>query len=158
MLLAATVATLVPGASAAGATRGPVISHVRMTHHRFRVGGRSTASFAAKHAGVPFGTKFEVNVSERATIVLAFAGEAFGHKSGGSCILGSGHGPRCIEIVVPGSIARADRGPGRVSISFSGRLDGHALPAGRYAVGVTAVDKNGKRAPIKFMRFTVVSA
>src|SRR5690348_4871473 len=130
MLLAATVATLVPSFSAAGATKGPVISHVRMTHHRFRVGRRSTAMFAAKHGGVLFGTEFELKVSERATIVLAFAGEAFGHQSGGNCTLGSGRGPRCVEIVVPGSIVRADRGPGTVSIPFSGRLDGHAFPAG----------------------------
>ena len=47
-----------PAVNAAGTARdrAPVLSHVRMTHHRFRVGRRSTAEFASKHVSAPVGT------------------------------------------------------------------------------------------------------
>jgi hypothetical protein len=52
---------------------------------------------------------------------------------------------------------RGGRGPGAVSIPFSGRLGGTRLAPGSYVASVNAIDASGNRSRPATVRFTVVS-
>ena len=82
---------------------------------------------------------FSQRLSERATLVYAISGKVKGRK---------------VDLPV---FLRAARGPGAVSVPFSGRLAGSALAPGSYKASVTAIDAAGNRSRPATVRFTVVS-
>jgi hypothetical protein len=58
--------------------------------------------------------------------------------------------------VTPGVVIRAARGPGIVSIPFSGRIGSSALLPGSYVVTARAIDAAGSRSQPRAASFTVV--
>ena len=146
-------------ASQALDTTPPLITRLRVTHARFRVGTRSTALIAAtlgRKRATPTGTTFTFDLSERANVVLAIAGRVPGREAGTRCVPGGRQGGRCEVIVSLGPILRANKGPGNVSIPFSGRVGATRLTPGSYAAGIGAVDAAGNVSRIRIVRFTVV--
>jgi PKD domain len=124
---------------AAADSTPPVITRLSVTHARWRVGKARTALLAARRKQTPTGTTFKLNVSERSTLVLALSATARGRKA------------------PAGTIIRSGRGPGAVSVAFSGRVQGAPLKPGTYSASVVAVDGAGKRSRARTVKFTVVS-
>ena len=112
-----------------------MISGLKVTNAQFRISRVSTAALAAKRK-TPIGTAFTLNLSERSTLRLAIVGKLPGRKAGKRCVVGRKHGPRCSTIVSLGPIVRSGRGPGHVSIPFSGRVGSKTLPPGSYLADV----------------------
>jgi hypothetical protein len=108
----------------------PVISALKLTHRRFSVSGGGTALIAAAE-----GTTFLLHVSERATIVISLKRARTGSAD---------------------TIVRAGRGPGLVSIPFSGRIGHTPLSAGTYRASVSAIGPFGTRSRTSAVTFTVV--
>lgn len=134
----------------------PVIAGLRSSHPRFSVGGAAFALIAAKRR-TPSGTVFTLGVSERATLVLSFTGKLAGRRAGKRCVAGRNRGRRCTVAVAPGIAVRAGRGPGVVSIPFSGRVGATRLLPGSYVMSVSAIDAAGNRSRPQTVAFTAVS-
>lgn len=145
-------------AQAALDTAPPVVTHVRVTHSRFRVGTRPMAQVAAKRAGrskAPIGTTFKLSVSERSTVVVGIAGKVGRGKLDENCLAAVLTGRRCPALVATG-FSRRGKGPGRVSIPFSGRIGSTRLPPGIYAAAVEAVGLSGLSSEPKIVHFQIV--
>jgi hypothetical protein len=155
--LAAVLAVALPASAASTPpdTTPPVITGLKLSHVRFQIGKGTTARTAAKRR-TPSGTTFKLSVSERSTVLIGIAGKVAGHMSGARCVPGPGRGASCVTITTPGAIIRSGRGPGRVTIPFSGRLGATRLVPGRYAAAVAAVDEAGHQSAIKIVTFTIV--
>ena len=151
-----TPAPSTPGPSTPTDQTPPVISALKVTNAQFRISRVSTAALAAKRKA-PIGTAFTLNLSERSTLRLAIVGKLRGRKAGKRCVVGRKHGPRCSTLVSLGPIVRSGRGPGRVSIPFSGRTGSKTLPPGSYLATFTAVDDAGNSSTPKTVRFAVVA-
>ena len=134
----------------------PVISGLTVTNAQFRTSRVSTAALAAKRKA-PIGTAFTLNLSERSTVRLAIVGKLQGRQAGKRCVVGRKHGPRCATVVSLGPIVRSGRGPGHVSIPFSGRVGSKTLPPGSYLASFTAVDDAGNSSTPKTVRIAVVA-
>ena len=117
-------------------TTPPVITRLGVTNKRFIAAHGRTALIAARRK-TPSGTAFRFAISERATAVLT--------------LTRTGKGRHPSETII-----RAGRGPGNVSIPFSGRLDGRALSSGTYTASITAIDGSGNRSRPRTVGFTVV--
>ena len=76
----------------------------------------------------PTATTFALNLNERATLIVDITGKVKGHR------------------VAPGTLVRAGRGPGKVSIPFSGRIGATRLAPGSY-VGIGHRDRR-RRQPL----------
>jgi PKD domain len=133
----------------------PVISAFAVSNRRFAVGHGNTAVVAGKPRRA-LGTTFRVTVNERSTLLLGLSGRAEGHRTGHRCALGRGRGAPCTRTVQPGTIVRSGRGPGAVSIPFSGRLEGGRLAPGSYVASLSAIDAAGNRSRARTVRFTVL--
>jgi len=108
----------------------PVVSHLTLSHSRFRVGGSSTARVAKKKTkSVPTGTTLSFRLSERATVALTIGTH---------------------------TLVRASVAPGTARIGFSGRIGPTRLKPGSYRVTVTAIDGAGNRSKPVATRFTIV--
>jgi PKD domain len=122
----------------------PVISGLRSSRSRFRAGTPTVAQIAAhrKRGGHPAatGTMISLRLSERATLVFSLSGKLPGHRS-----------------ATPPPFIRAGRGPGLVTIPFSGRIGGARLAPGAYRLSVVAIDAAGNRSRTATVAFTVVS-
>jgi PKD domain len=121
-------------------TPAPVlVTRVGLTSTRFRVGRRSTALLAAARR-VAVGTVLKLRVNQRATVVVSIS-----HRH-------SGHRP----AVTIGTLIRAGRGPGEVSIPFSGRVGRTRLAPGPYIASVTGIVAGEPRSQLHATAFTVV--
>lgn len=150
------------GGPAAPDRRAPVLSALRLTHARFRVGASSTATVArrATRKPTPSGTTLSLRVDERALVVVSFSGTVAGHRSGGRCRPGPATrrgASACRASVLAPALVRTGRGPGAVSIPFSGTAGGHRLAPGTYTASVVAIDAAGNRSRPATVRFTVLS-
>jgi PKD domain len=131
----------------------PVVGALKASHTRFRVGAAATATIArlghvarshrqkrkvAKKAPSPAGTTFALTLSERATVVLTIA-------------------PKAKASTSLATLIRTRRGPGAVSIPFSGRAGATRLAPGSYTLSVIAIDAAGNRSKSRSLTFTVVS-
>jgi hypothetical protein len=105
----------------------PQITRLKSTRARFRV------------VGARAGTTFTLDVNERSNLVLSFKGKVRGHR-----------------VAVPAVLIRTRRGPGVVSIPFSGRVGGARLKPGSYVASVTAIDAAGNRSRPATVSFKVV--
>jgi PKD repeat protein len=120
----------------------PVVTGFKGSNPRFRAGSRATAEIAAKRKKAkksPTGTVLSLGVNERSTLVFSLTGKVKG---------------RSVALPV---LIRAARGPGAVSVPFTGRIGGTALAPGSYKASVTAIDAAGNRSRSATVRFTVVT-
>jgi hypothetical protein len=156
--LTAVLAVALPASAASTPpdTTPPVITGLKLSHARFQIGKGATAQIAAKRR-TPTGTTFKLSVSERSTVLIGLAGKVAGHMSGARCVPGPGRGANCVTITTPGAIIRSGRGPGQVTIPFTGRLGATRLAPGRYAAAVAALDEAGHQSAIKIVKFTIVA-
>ena len=107
---------------------------MRLTHARFRAGTARTAEFASRRRA-PIGTTFELTVNKRATIVVSLTRARTRTRT----------------------FVRSGRGPGAITVAFSGRLGGDRLGPGAYTAAVVAVDVAGHRSRAQRVHFTVVT-
>jgi hypothetical protein len=109
----------------------PVISHVKQTHRRWRLGS-AAARFAA--ATAPVGTTFSFRLNETALVTFAFS-----------------QGKR-----VRGRLSFAGH-KGKHRLNFDGVLSrGKSLRAGRYVLTISATSAAGLKSKARKLRFTIV--
>lgn len=121
------------GPSHAADTTPPVLSRVGLSAKRFEVGRKATARVATGRK-LPSGTTVRYTLSEPATVTIAIT------RSGRARVLGT-------------LTRRGAKGAGRVA--FSGRIGSRALPRGRYALTLRAVDAAGNRGAAKKIAFRI---
>jgi PKD domain len=111
----------------------PVVSHLTLSHTRFRVAAASTARVAKKTPtkSVAIGTTLAFRLSERATVAIAIGNH---------------------------SIVRASVAAGNAKVVFTGRIGSTKLKPGTYRVAVTAIDGAGNRSKPVSTKFTIVGA
>ena len=141
-----------PGGPGADTTK-PVLSAVKLSRKRFRVGKRATPKAAAKR-----GTTLRFTVSEAATLRITVGRRAAGRKVKGRCkppaprLRGK---PRCVRWVKRGTLTRSVlAGAGRVT--FTGRVGRKALKRGKHRFALVAVDAAGNRSATRKVKFTIV--
>ncbi|MET0685215.1 MAG: hypothetical protein ABW060_07860 [Solirubrobacteraceae bacterium] len=145
-------ATGPPGGPGADTTK-PVLSGVKLSRKRFRVGKKATPTAAAKR-----GTTIRFTVSEAATLRITVGRKAAGRKVKGRCKPASRKlrkKPRCVRWVSRGTLTRAvPAGAGRVA--FTGRVGRKALERGKHRFAVVAVDVAGNRSAPTKLKFKIV--
>ena len=141
----------------------PVLSHVRVSNARFRVGSRPTAISGAvrRAARAPLGTQFLFTVSLPATVQIGLVQKASGVRRGGVCVapapgLRGAGGGQCTRTIGRGSLVRSTEPAGSDAISFSGRVGSRALPPGSYQATVQAANDSGRSMAIT-VKFTIVT-
>ena len=121
-------------------TPAPVlVSQFRLTSTRFRVGKRGTAVLAASRRAA-VGTVFKLRVNQRVTVVVAISRQRSGHRPAATI----------------GTLIRAGRGPGEVSIPFSGLVGNTRLAPGSYVASVTGIIPGGASSRLHAAGFTVL--
>jgi hypothetical protein len=138
------------------AASAPVLSRVRMTHTRFRVGRTPTAT-TAKTA---FGTAFLFDLSAPAEIDVALTGPTTGLKRGHLCLAPSralrrARAKKCRRMVGIAKLTRRSEPAGEDRIPFTGRIGRRALRPGDYKARITATNAVGSSAPA-VVRFKII--
>lgn len=142
------------GTGAAGDATMPMLTGLRLTARRFRVGPSATPLVA----GTPRGTRFRYMLSEPAVVTFAIARQVAGRRSGRRCVRPTRRLRRakpCKRYVSTGSFRRMSAA-GSLSVPFSGRIGRKALAPGAYRLRVTATDAAGNKSLPVEARFTVV--
>lgn len=133
--------------------RGPVITHLRESHRKWR---ESTGRAAGRH--IPVGTTFSFDLSQRAQVRLVFRQMLTGRLRGGKCVPAGKHssGSRCSRSVVRGAISRQGvAGPN--SVRFAGIISrARRLPPGRYVLVLSAINAAGERSAARSIAFTII--
>jgi hypothetical protein len=155
-----------PGPAPGLDVRAPLISALRLSATRFRVGPAPTALSAARRRAAPAGTKITFTLSEPATVRLAFARRVSGRlvrtKNGKAraCVRqtkrNTAGNRRCVRYVGAGALTRK-RKAGRASVAFSGRIGRTRLASGAYRVAVVATDAAKNRSLAKTASFSIVT-
>ena len=139
-----------PGAD----TTKPVLTAVKLSRTRFRVGKQATPRSAAAKRG----TTLRFTVSEAATLRIVVGRRAAGRRVQGRCKPPTRKlrtRPRCVRWVKRGTLVRAvPAGAGRVA--FSGRIGRKALRRGRHRFALVAVDAAGNRSAPRKVKFRIV--
>ena len=136
----ATIVVGVPSATTPPDTTPPIVGSLKTANKKFRVGTSATATIAKakrKARKSPLGTTFTLTLSERSTLVVTVGAKS--HATRG------------------GTLIRTKRGPGKVSIPFSGRVGSAKLAPGSYTASFIAIDAAGNRSRPQSVAFTVVS-
>ena len=147
-----------PGSSAPSVTPSPPprFAHVFETVRRWREGTLLSRG-SRKHRG-PVGTRFGFTLNESAHVVLSFARELPGRRTGRRCVAPNRHNRswrRCSRTVTAGVLVVAGRA-GANTIRFAGRISrGRKLAPGTYTVAIIATDTAGRRTTTK-LTFTIV--
>ncbi|MFL5818301.1 MAG: PKD domain-containing protein [Conexibacter sp.] len=149
----------VSAAAAGGGSGAPALTHLSLTHRRFRVGRRPTplrGTIARRRASTaPVGTTFRFTLDRPANVRIGFARQARGVRDrDGDCVRPSRRlagGRRCRLFVPDGTLVRSAP-QGAVRIAFSGRVGRRALRPGRYHAGLTAAvgGRSSKPAVLSF--------
>jgi hypothetical protein len=135
-------------------TTAPVVSAVRVTNKRFRVGAKRTA-LAAKRA--KRGTTFVLTLSEPARTTIAIAQRLPGRKKGTKCVKPRKRlKKRCTRYVGKVTLTRAHTAQGVNRVAYSGRTSKGRLKPGRYRARLRATDAAGNRSKAATVTFTVV--
>jgi hypothetical protein len=139
------------------AVSAPVLSRVRMTHRRFRVGKQATAISAKK---TPLGTSFRFTLSTAAKLRITITSTAAGLRDGHRCLAPSAslkraHAKRCTRTITVSTLTRASEPQGADSVAFSGRTGQRALSPRSYKAVLSANNTAGHSKPVK-LSFTVV--
>jgi len=124
----------------------PTLRGVTLSRTSFRASGRRS------------GTAVRFRLSEAASVRLTVARLTTGRRVGGTCrkaTRATRSAPRCRRYVTVGRLAKPmPAGAGRMT--FSGRLAGRRLPAGRYRMTVVATDAAGNRSKAVHALFRIV--
>ena len=107
----------------------------------------------------PVGTTFSFDLSQPASVTLAFRQTLPGRRRSGRCLKAKPHavGPRCIRLVLRGTLTLSG-GDGHTSVPFRGRIRrGPRFPPGNYVLVVTATNAAGQSAQ-QSIAFTIVGA
>ena len=143
-----------PGGASGADSTAPVLSDLRMTRRRFRVGTDATAISAAGRGSV-----FTFALSEDARTSIAIARQRPGRRAGSRCVKSTRKNrarKRCTYFVVLGTITRAQTKRGANRVAFSGRLGKRKLPFGSYRATLAAVDAAGNRSAPRRVSFRLV--
>jgi hypothetical protein len=146
--------TLSPRRFAAAPRRGrkaPLLSRVTLSPRRFAVASRDAP--AAKR-----GTTLRYDLSEAATVTVAFRRRSAGRKVGGRCrgqTRANQRRPACVRVHRVGRL-RLRGVAGRNSRRFSGWLGKRRLTPGRFRAVFVATDAAGNRSPAISVRFKIV--
>ena len=145
--------------SSSPAAHAPVLSRVRVTHTRFRVGRTPTAT-TAKTAKTVSGTAFLFHLSATAGVSVALSTLTTGLKRGRLCLAPSrmlrrAHARSCQRTVGVAKLTRRSEPVGEDRISFSGRIGRRPLRPGNYTARLVASDAAGSSAPAA-VRFEIV--
>ncbi len=140
-----------PPAPEADVTK-PVIAGLTVSPSRFRVGSGGVV-FATRATGGPRGGRITFSLSEPARVQLTVS----------RLLIRPGGKIRCTGVLrraAPRTVGRVgmvrqDRPAGPTSVAFSGRVDGKALPRGRYVVRARAADRAANLSPIASAAFSV---
>jgi hypothetical protein len=133
------------------------ISALLQTNPVFRVGLTSTPLFGRTSRSFPRGTTFSFRLNEPATVTVRIQRKLPGRLVGRVCKPPSRlliHRPRCTRLVTKATLRRSAR-VGLNKIAFSGRIRGHALPAGVYRAAFTAANTAGTSA-LRALNFRIV--
>jgi hypothetical protein len=163
----------------------PILSDVRLSRTRFRVGPHMTAIAASSYEPVPgqptttrkpkrkkrapAGSEFQFTLSDLASVRIEITGKVKGLRRGRRCVVPRAttrHGNRkrshhtkpakaCVTSVSMRPLTRAKVPRGDITIPFSGRIGAKALRPGTYSARLTASNAGGTTAPVK-LTFTVV--
>jgi hypothetical protein len=134
---------------------GVVLSRVAQSHIRWR---KPHARRARGARSVPVGTRFTFRVSRAARVTFTFVQTLPGRRLRARCVRPhqtKGHGRPCRRAVTRGRLVRSV-GAGVHHLTFHGRVGRTALPAGSYAMVVTAVARSGARSRTITLHFTIV--
>jgi hypothetical protein len=144
-----------------GLSSSPVLpaafSSLFQTHSVFRVGPTSTPLFGRTSRSFPRGTTFSFGLNQAATVTVRIQRKLSGRLVGRVCKAPSRsliHRPRCTRLVTKATLRRTAR-IGVNRIAFSGRIRGHALPAGFYRAAFTAANAAGTSVP-RALNFRIV--
>jgi streptogramin lyase len=140
----------------------PVVSKLRLSAKRFRVGKARTPVAAQKRRGkrVAVGTTIRFALSAAADVRISFERKAAGRRHGGRCVK-----PKrrlrskklCTRWVKAGkALTRRSLGAGRQKVAFSGRIGRRALKPGGYRLTIVATGAAGAKSKPKRVVFTVV--
>jgi len=136
----------------------PVISGVRMSHRRWRLG----SALPRISRKVPVGTSITFRLDADAAATLKFRRITLGHRAGKRCVAGKPrtHGRSCKRLVAAGALKLAAAHSGLNSVRFQGRLTRkRKLKPGRYKLTIVAVNPQGGRSPASpAISFTVLPA
>lgn len=141
---------------------GPVVSKLRLSAKRFRVGKARTPVAAQKRRGkrAAAGTTIRFRLSEAADVRISFERKAAGRRNGGRCVKPK---PRlrskklCTRWVKAGkALTRKGLGAGPQKAAFSGRIGRRALKPGGYRLTTVATGAAGAKSKPKRVSFTVV--
>jgi hypothetical protein len=142
-------ASAIPQPEACSLTGPPRISHLRMTHRRFRV-AHGTTAITAK---APAGSAFVFALSDPAEITVAISRLIPGLRHGRVCAapvpkLRRAHARACLRRTEEVATLKRSSEPARTSrLGFTGRIGRRALKPGRYVAQVTAHNLAGVSAP-----------
>lgn len=146
----------------------PVISHVELSHRKFRVAPQATPVKAtvssqphrrSRHA--PAGAALRFTLSEPAAVTIAIARELSGRRVGHTCRKPSHRlrkRKRCVRLKTIGTLKRKVKSKGAKQVAITGRIGSRKrrLTPGRYRLTIGASDAAGNAAERRTVRFRVV--
>jgi streptogramin lyase len=140
-------------------TAPPVISALKLTNTKFKVGTKKTALVAkAKKMPAKTGTTIKYTLSENATTSIAVLKGAAGRTSGAFCVKPTAKlkkAKKCTRYVLVKTLTRLQLA-GANSVAFSGRIESKKLKPGKYRFAITAKDAKGNMSPASTKSFTIV--
>jgi hypothetical protein len=138
----------------------PVISKLKLSHTKFKVGKTKTAvsAKAKKHHTTPSSTTLSFTLSENASVSIVVEHRLSGRKRKGKCVTGRlapKHGTKCTKSTSVKTLKRTGK-KGANKVSFSGRIGSTKLTPGSYRFTITATDAAKNRSSTHHISFTVV--
>ncbi len=136
----------------------PFISGLSQSHTVWREGSQ-LATFA-RAAKPPVGTTFHLMLDQPAIVRFAFAQMLQGRRVNGRCVAqtsANAQRPSCQRPAARGGLS-VTASAGAHRLFFQGRLAPHKqLPAGSYALTITATNSIGQASSPRILRFTIVA-
>jgi hypothetical protein len=134
---------------------GVVLSRVAQSHIRWR---KPHARPAPGARSAPVGTRFTFRVSRAARVTFTIIQTLPGRRLEARCVApreAKGRARACHRAVTRGRLVRSV-GAGVHQLTFHGRVGRTTLPAGSYAVAVTATAPSSARSQTITLRFTIL--
>jgi hypothetical protein len=112
----------------------------------------------ARRSRLPLGTTFSFSLDQAAQVELSFARLTGGRKAGGRCVspaLAAPRAQRCTRSLSAGTLTIRAQAGGN-ALAFGGKTSLGRLPAGTYAVELSATGLTGHPSAPVSLRFTIV--
>ena len=144
----------------AGDTTRPVLAALSLSRTVFRAGAKSTP-VGARRKRAPRGTTVRFRLSEPAAVRLAMERRSTGRRvtrrGKRVCVGGPGPTERAALHAIHERAHAGPAGPaGRNAVTFTGRIRGRTLAAGRYRMRLVATDAAGNRSSSRTVAFRIV--